>query len=154
METKKRLKFEGDPYSKITQAIGQFGRNETSTLTLGTIIDAPPEIKLEIDNDPNIYDKYDVYVAEHLTRHERVITVEYGFPRIWDKKTEIGDMQKVAASSRNNIGSAPSTPYENYVMENAMLRFEDVLKIGDRVLVECDDENMRYIILDRVVSYE
>lgn len=136
MQTSKRLKYEGDAYSKAVQLMRSIGRNETSTFRLGTITAAPPEIKMLLDNDPIEYDKQDIYVAEHLTVHTRRM-------RIYDNR--INGVTRVAA---NHVHG-----YDWIELQNAEVEYLDELKVGDRVLVECDDEKMKYIILDRVVSY-
>lgn len=137
--TDKRLKFEGDPYSQIVQAIGAFGRNETSTLSLGTILQPPPLIKLLLDNDPNEYDATDIYVAAHLTAHERRADIT-------------GSLVALPMSTE---GYTPHThQIKGITIIDATISFADVLQTGDRVIVECDDEKMKFTILDRVVSYQ
>lgn len=138
-QTKKRMKLEGDPYSKMAQAVREFGRNETSTLTHGTITSPPPDIKMKLDNDPIEYDAGDIYVAQRLTAHERVADVT----------------SALITTLMSTEGYSPHThKIDTILMKDAVISFTDELKAGDRVLVECDDENMKYTILDRVVSYK
>lgn len=139
MQTDKRMKYEGDPYSKWVQATRVFGRNETSTTRLGTIISPPPEIKMLLDNDPIEYDKQDIYVTQKLTAHQRIA----------DTFSEIITMPMSAEDHLSHTHQIQSIRQTDTVID-----FTDELKVGDRVLVECDNENMKYIILDRVVSYK
>lgn len=139
MQTDKRMKHEGDPYSKWVQATRGFGRNETSTMEFGTIISAPPDIKLHIDHDENTYDKHDIYVAERLTAHTRIADVE----------------GVVIASTMTPAGQGPHThDITSVSLKDAVIRYTDELKEGDRVLVECDNERAKFTILDKVVSYK
>lgn len=134
----KRLKIEGDPYSKLVQMMRKYGHNESSTLAYGTIISPPPAIKLAIDNDPIEYDAVDIIVAERLTAHERIADV----------------LAPVTASQMTATGMGPHThDITNITLTGARIQYRDELKAGDRVLVECDDENMRYTVLDRLVNY-
>ncbi|WP_342537365.1 DUF2577 family protein [Sporosarcina sp. FSL K6-3508] len=139
MQMQKRLKYEGSPYSQMVQAMRDIGRNETSTMEFGTIISAPPDIKLHIDHDENTYDKDDIYVSERLTAHKR--------------KADIIGL--VVASPMTANGQGPHThELTSISLKNAEISYLDVLKEGDRVIVECDNERAKFTIVDRVVSYK
>lgn len=142
----KDIKYEGDPFSTIVQAMRNVGRNETSTLTMGTILAPPPNLLLKIDNDPILYDKKDIYVAEWLTRHERVVTITH-------KEMELRDLGDKKENDYLDTDDK-AFPFTHYKHNYVVLKFEDLLKKDDRVIVECDDEKMAYTILDRVVKYK
>lgn len=139
MQTDKRMKYEGDPYSKWVQATRGFGRNESSTMEFGTIISAPPDIKLRIDHDETTYDKDDIYVMERLTAHKR--------------KANITGLVVNSPMTANGMG--PHTHQLTSIsLTDAEISYLDELKEGDRVIVECDNERAKFTILDRVVSYK
>ena len=138
MQTDKRMKYEGDPYSKWVQATRGFGRNESSTMEFGTIISAPPDIRLRIDHDDNTYDKGDIYVMERLTTHKRKVDI-------------IGLVEN---STMTESGTDPHIHQITSIsIKGAEISYLDELKEGDRVIVECDNERGKFTILDRVVSY-
>ncbi|MGN7387718.1 DUF2577 domain-containing protein [Sporosarcina sp. SAFN-015] len=143
---------EGNVYSKLVQTIRDVGYSKPVNIEIATVVDAPPNLRIKLDQDGLILEKDDLIVAEHLTRHERIVSVNYEYPKTW-LLADIGDMPKDADSSRNYIGSAQAIPYEKYEMLNAKMTFEDVLKPGERVILACLDEDMVYVVLDRAVWY-
>lgn len=139
MQKDKRMQYEGSPIAQMVQATRKAGRNVTSTMKVATITSPPPDIKMLIDNDPIEYDKNDIYVAELLTKHRRTIelyTDNIHLPMSWE-----------------GIGTHVHQTYE-LLLKEVEFDFMDELKKGDRVLVECDEENGIFIIVDRVVSYK
>lgn len=147
----KQYKIEGDPFSKLNQLFkeGSEAADGAAKIELATVTKSAPDLEITLDSDGLLLDKDTLIVAEHLTRHERIVSVKYTFPQL----VELGDKTADTASNRNNIGQAPDIPYENYEMQYATMTFEDVLKVGDRILVACLDADMTYIILDRAVFY-
>lgn len=139
--TDKRMEIEGDPYSKFAQAMRKYGRSSSSTMVHGTITAAPPEILLRIDNDDTEYDRHDIYVAEHLTSHTRIANIYSA------------DIDADVAVTSNGEEAAPTVIIEDMQQQDATILYTNELQVGDRVLVECDDANMRYTIIDRLVSY-
>lgn len=138
MQLDKQIKYVGSSYSQIVQAMRKVGRNETSTMEFGTIVSAPPEIKLLIDHDENVYDKHDIYVSQRLTAHERIADVA----------------GLVIASPMTANGMGPHThELQSIALKDAVIAYLDELKEGDRVIVECDNERAKFTIIDRVVSY-
>lgn len=120
-----------------------------------TVIEAPPELKIKLkSNQKLIIPKELIIVAEHLTRHDRIISINYEYPKTWIKDPDIGDGDKSTSSSRVNIGSSPATPYENYQMRYAKVTYEDLLKIGDEILVMSLQGGQTFYITDRVIKYE
>lgn len=148
----KRVSPEGSQYSQILQMMKRRGASKPVSIELATVTAAVPNLQITLDADGLPLDKGDLIVAEHLTRHDRVVSINYEYPKTWTK-AEIGDEPKDADSTRNNIGSDAITPFENYSMNYASMTFEDVLKVGDRVVVACLDDDMVYVILDRAVWY-
>lgn len=151
----KFTRYEGGWDSRMRQMMARAGaKSEGLRIELATVIEAPPNLKIMRDSDQMILEKEELVVAEHLTRHERIVSINYEFPKTWEKDTDIGDKTVDTVSSRNNIGQLPSTPYEKYEMKYATLKYEDLLLKGERVLVACDDVNMVYYIIDRARWYE
>ncbi|WP_153732526.1 DUF2577 family protein [Sporosarcina obsidiansis] len=119
------------------------------------VTQAPPDLKIVLKSDSKLpIPKEIIIVAEHLTRHTRIVSLNYEYPKSWEKISDIGDEAKETISSRTNIGSAPSVPYEQYEMKYARITFEDVLKEGDEVLVTSLQGGQIYYIADRVTRYE
>lgn len=145
----KRLKREGSPYSKFVQMVGELGYNKSVNVEIATVTSAAPNLQITLDRDGLELDKDDLLVMEHLTRHQRVVSIDYNHPNT----VELGDGSGETVSSRQNIGSTPSIPYEQFEMKYATMTYEDVLKVGDRVAVVCLEEDMVYMVLDRVVRY-
>lgn len=146
----KRLGREGSQYSKFVQMIREVGYSRPVNVERATVTSAAPNLRIKLDADGLELDKGDLVVMEHLTRHERIVSIDYKHPNT----AELGDGSGESVSSRQNIGSTPSTPYEQYEMKYATMTFEDVLKVGDRVAVVCLEEDMLYMIVDRVVRYK
>lgn len=145
----KRVEPEGSPFTKIVQFIRDEGYSKPVNIEIATVTAAPPNLKITLDGDGLELDGGDLVIAEHLTRHDRIVSLDYRYPNTVD----LGDGSEPTDSSRNNVGSAPAEPYEQYEMKYATMTYEDVLKVGDRVIVACLDEDMVYVVLDRAVWY-
>ena len=145
--------FEGNGSSKLAHVIQQLGHNTWVDLQFATVIEDLPNLKIKIDSDGLVLEKDDFFVLESLTRHKRIVSIDFEFPKTWKKKEYTGNETVETVSSRNDIGSTPSTPYEKYEMKYAELTFEDELKVGDRVIVACIDEQMEFLVIDRVKKY-
>lgn len=150
----KFTRYEGDSYSRLRQMMSKAGNKPSGVrIELATIVEPPPNLKLRRDSDQLLLEKEELVVSEHLTRHERIVSVNYEFPKKLSKEKDIGDKEANTASNRINVGQAPSIPYEKYEMNYATIRYEDLLLEGERVLLACDDDNMVYYVLDRAVFY-
>lgn len=136
--THKRLKREGDGASKLVQLIRDVGSNDSSTLTLGTVLSAPPEITVQLDNDPIVLDRGDLIIAQRLTAHDRIANV-----------FSANVLLPMSAEGYTTHTHAITS----ITLNDAVISYTDELAPGDRVLVECDDERMKYTIIDRAVTY-
>lgn len=112
----------------------------------GTVVKAKP-LEIQIHEKLKLTEDF-LDVAEHLTRHERVVSLNYLYPRNWPV-SRIGDAAKNAVSSRRNIGSGQTTPYEQYDMKYAKLVYEDGLKINDKVVLIRVQGGHRFLVVDR-----
>jgi hypothetical protein len=156
---KKRLKIEGDPYSKMVQLMSTHGYNKDVNIVLGTVTAAPPDLKIQPDNMPFELDKDDLIVLEHLTNHKRTITIR----KHPTEPTKIDINSTNVTEAMSVQGYIPHTHdvfslglvdvQNNFTFERAEIEYLDELKEGDRVSIACLDEDMTYIVLDRVVRY-
>lgn len=141
--------YEGDSITQLAQFIKQTGYNKPVDFLIATVTKAPPELEIKLDVDGLTLTKDSLIVSRNLTRHQRIIAIDYKHPQT----VELGDKTVSTASSRNDIGQAPYIPYETFSMQYATMQFEDVLKVGDRVIVAELSEDMTYIVLDVAHTY-
>lgn len=113
----------------------------------GTVTKAKP-LEIEVHAKLTLTEEF-LDVSEHLTRHDRIVSVRYEYPKRWSESTVIGDTDKEAASTRNYIGSSEATAYEKYEMLNARMTFEDGLVIGDKVTLLRMQGGHRFLVVDR-----
>ncbi|WNF07484.1 DUF2577 domain-containing protein [Brevibacillus borstelensis] len=135
-------RLEGSGFSQLRQVIAQVGRNDYDKLELATVTSPPPALRIKIDNMPIELEADDLVVAEHLTRHTRIVTIRHE----QDKERDVGD---TVPFPRDNDSTGSLAWTYSYVE----MQFEDVLKAGDRVLVSSMNDGQSYVILDRVRKY-
>jgi len=137
-----QLPVEGDAFSKLNSLFseGTNAADRAAKIELATVTSAAPDIEIKLDADGLTLDKESIIVAEHLTRYDRIVTIQH----VEGEQRDLGD------KTVTNI-SAPKT--DSYKHSYVKLTFEDVLKVGDRILVACLDADMTYIILDRARWY-
>lgn len=129
---------EGDPYSKIVQMIRTTGYSKPVNIEIATVTEAPPNLKIALDSDGLVLEKDDLIVAEGLTKHVRTVSLT---------SASFGGITTPAGTGPHTHG------YESIDIQAGVLTYEDELKVGDRVIVACLDEDMVYVILDRAVWY-
>ncbi|MET3657821.1 DUF2577 domain-containing protein [Sporosarcina psychrophila] len=127
-------------------ALDVIGTTNPVTWTYGTVVKSKP-LEIYVHAKLTLLEEF-LDVAESLTRHDRIVSIDYEYPKKWEKK-DIGDESKEATSSRADIGSAPSIDYENYNMKYAKLTFEDGLKINDKVILVRMQGGRKYLVADR-----
>lgn len=110
-------------------------------IELATVIKPPPDLKILIDGMTEPIGKEFITVAEHLTRHKRIVTITH------QEKAErdLGDKKKEDFLDTDDL-VAPFSSYKHNYVE---LQMEDVLKIDDKVLVL--SAASAFYIIDRVV---
>ncbi|UQZ84022.1 hypothetical protein SK3146_03234 [Paenibacillus konkukensis] len=123
--------IEGSNVSKFAQLIRNIGFNDYDQFELATVVSPPPSLRIQIDNMKVGLDATDVVVAEHLTDHERVVSLKDG--------------PDTAGTSGESSG--PS------YLENALLAIKSPLQAGDRVIVASANNGQTYVILDKAVKY-
>ncbi|MGE7271346.1 DUF2577 domain-containing protein [Brevibacillus panacihumi] len=141
------MRLEGSGFSQLRQVIAKYGRNDFDKFELATVLAPPPELRIKIDNMTTELDHTDVIVAEHLTRHKRVVTIEH--EELAER--DLGD--KIAQDGLDTDDMVPGNPITEYTHSYVELTFEDVLKHGDRVIVASMNDGQSYVILDRAVTY-
>lgn len=134
-----------EPIKRI--ALNAFQATNPVNVFFGKVLEADP-LEIEVHSKLKLTEEF-LIVSEHLTRHERVVTVEYEYPRTWDKEEEIGDEQKESESRRRPIGGSDMIPYEEYEMKFAKLIFEDGLKKDDKVILVRVQGGHQFIVWDR-----
>lgn len=80
-----------------TTAMAAFQASNPVNIILGEVIEAKP-LKIEVHSKLILTDEF-LLVAEHLTRHDRVVSVQYEYPKNFSKG-QIGDELKQASSKR------------------------------------------------------
>lgn len=143
----KQYKYEGDAFSKLNQLFmeGAMAADGAAKIELATVTKSPPELEITLDSDGLMLDKDNLIVAEHLTRHDRIVTIEH--EELAER--ELGDKIELDHLDTDEL-LVPITTYKHSYVK---MTFEDVLKKGDRILVACLDADMTYVILDRARWY-
>lgn len=107
------------------------------------VIAAPPDLQIKIKgNDKLIIPKELIVVSEHLTRHKRIVTIKH----VEGAEREVGDI-KPPPKDHDSEGSLA------FAYSYVEMQFEDVLKVGDKVMVETFEGGQKFYIKDRIVTY-
>jgi len=134
-----------------SQKKGMEGQQKEVRLELATVITPPPDLSILVDGLTIPFGKDFLMICEGMTRHERVVTIEH----TEGKERDLGDKTAKDLVSGdglyfdvNDERQDPHNQISSFTYENVQLRFEDVLKQGDRVLVA--SVGSLYIIVGRV----
>ncbi|QNK89446.1 DUF2577 domain-containing protein [Sporosarcina sp. resist] len=127
-------------------ALDVIGTTNPVTWTYGTVVKSKP-LEIYVHAKLTLLEEF-LDVAESLTRHDRIVSIDYEYPKEWEKN-DIGDEPKNAVSSRRDIGSAETVPYEEFKMKYAKLTFEDGLKINDKVILVRMQGGRKFLVADR-----
>lgn len=166
----KFVRYEGEWDSQLRQMMTKVGDKPSGVrIELATVLSNPPELTLRRDSDQLVLESAEIVVAEHLTKHKRIMTSRIcedprfrsGYPRrfetyIRDRSDDI----KSTMSHEDHMGHV-HTDYmiemdniqNDFDMVDLEVEYQDVLRVDDRVLLACDDDNMIYYVLDRAVFY-
>ena len=129
-----------------TTAMAAFQASNPVNIVVGEVIESKP-LKIEVHSKLILTDEF-LLVAEHLTRHERIVSITYEYAQNFSS-SRMGDALKQASSSRKNIRESEPNPYEKYDMKYAKFIFEDGLKIGDKVVLHRVQGGQKYFVSDR-----
>lgn len=138
---------EGNSYVKLLQMMKNEGYNKNTNIIIGKVISSSP---LEIDMGEYTIKEDDFFIAERLTRHSRIVTLNHQENAV----RELGDgteKDKVTSSKYpSDYTDDMVSPYTSFSYQYLELKFEDILKVGDKVIVLID--NSDFYIIDRVVG--
>ena len=150
-----RVGNEGNPYSKWNQLIRDKGYSKPVNIEIATVTATPPNLKITLDADGLTLDKDDLIVAEGLTRHVRTITFKSASNIRLASASISGDTKSGGgpAHTHGYDTIALNAVQNDFAIDEAVIEYQDELKVGDRVIVACLDEDMVYVILDRAVWY-
>lgn len=160
---------EGTGPARIVAAMRKYGFNQGDKMEFATVTNPPPELRIKVDNMTIELEKEDLMVAEWLTKHKRIISIrkmlthdpqfypKLGPTHIRDKSTKID-----SSMSPEDHMSHTHTDYmiemdhiqDDFNFDMAEVTFDNILNIGDRVIVQSIDEGQTFVIIDRVVRYE
>lgn len=127
-------------------AVAAVQASNPTQLLYGIVEKAKP-LEIRINEKIKLTEEF-LDVMEHLTRHERIVSLEYLHPHNWPD-SRIGDAAKDTASSRNDIGSGQAVPYETFNMQYAKMVSEDGLKKDDKVVLLRMQGGHRFLVMDR-----
>lgn len=123
----------------------------------GVVLTPPPNLTVKVqNNDKMILLPELLTVAEHLTRHERIVTLEHIEATIRNlgdgegKDLVTGDGKIFTQTDERE---APHNDISSFKYEYIKLQFEDVLKAGDKVLVQTYNGGQKFHIACKLVSY-
>lgn len=111
-------------------------KNEFNGFELATVIAPYPNLMIKVDGMKVELPAGNLVVCEKLLRNSRVVSLT----------SQPGTVRNLG--DRTAVNSANQASYA-YIE----LKFEDVLKPGDRILVQAALGGQKYIIIDRVVEY-
>lgn len=177
------MRLEGKPESKMVQLISEVGKNIDVQFRLGTVTKPFPDLTIEPDNTELKlkWEDGDFIIAEHLTRHERIISLfheqgkerflgdedgnNYGTNEVVKGQIKTENQDKIDV----DMSEEGQGPHEHEIKELELLhmeefempgeyehryfkiQFEDVLKEEDRVIIASINNNQTHVILDRAV---
>ncbi|HLO11484.1 MAG TPA: DUF2577 family protein [Pseudoneobacillus sp.] len=146
---------EGSSYSNLLNLIKDHGYNKDNHTVIGKVISANP---LKIQMDGFILEQGDFYIAERLTRHKRIVTINH----YENTERDLGDKKEkdyvtssgmgIQSDDRKGPLNGDTSPYVDttLVLNFVEIQYEDVLKVGDFVVILIDNND--FFIIDRVVS--
>jgi hypothetical protein len=138
--------IEGGAYTRLIQLMKRHGYNKDVDLLMATVISPPPNLRVKIDNMTVVLEADDIMVAEHLTRHSRIVTIEHQE----NAERNLGDRTEKDRIDTDDM----QVPYTSFSYNFVKLTFEDVLKAGDRVAVAEFQNGQQFMIVDRIKSYK
>lgn len=108
-------------------------------LIYGTVIKSKP-IEIEIHKDLVLTEEF-LDIAEHLTRHERIVTIEHNEMAV----RELGDKTEIDYLDTDNK-EYPATSYKHSYVK---MIFEDGLKINEKVVLVRMQGGHKFLVFDR-----
>jgi len=144
------------PGSKLINLIKDKAKEQIPNgIELATVIKSSP-LTIRVDNMDISLSGDDLIVCENLTRHERIVTITH----VEGTSRNVGDGSGLDLVSGDGdfftVNDQREAPFDtdgisSFVYEHVKLKFEDVLKKGDRVAVISLPGGQQYLVFDRVV---
>jgi hypothetical protein len=106
------------------------GHNQDVDLELATVVAPPPALKIRCNSDNLELDTEDLIIAEHLTEHERTVSISGG-------------------SVSGTV--TPSGNLTTFTLTDATMTIKSPLEVGDQVIVASANEGQLYYVLDKAV---
>lgn len=72
----KFLRPEGNQYSRIIQLMAEVGYSKPVNVELATVVAAAPDLMIKLDADELELGTEALIVSKHLTRHERIVSLD------------------------------------------------------------------------------
>ncbi|MDO7787119.1 DUF2577 domain-containing protein [Desulforamulus aquiferis] len=134
----------------------QAGQSATNPVQIleAEVVSAPPNLQIRLKQDAKmIIPKELLVIAEHLTRHQRVITITHQENVV----RHLGDGNASDMVSGDGliftVNDDGSSPLSGFAYSNVLMQYEDVLKVGDSVVIASFQGGQKFLILDRLVTY-
>lgn len=154
-----------DFISLIRTEIFKINRDENRGFELATVVSSYPNVAVKVDNMKLLLTKQDIVVCERLTRNTRVVSLKSSPESVRQLGDGTGtDSSSISKGSGRLISITDQADGHQHILEDLDLEnsafslnyiemdFEEVLKKGDRVLIQALPGGQKYIIVDRVVE--
>jgi hypothetical protein len=154
-----------DFISLMRNEILKVNRDENRGFELATVLSPYPNLAVKIDNMKLLLTRQDIMVCERLTRNTRVVSLKSTPQSIRQLGDGTGtDSNSISRDSGHLVSITGQTEghqhtLEDFDLENAAISlnyieidFEEVLKKGDRVLLQALSGGQKYVIIDKVVE--
>lgn len=120
-------------------ALAAFEASNPVNIIYGTVIKSKP-IEIEIHKDLVLTEEF-LDIAEHLTRHERIVTIEH----VEMTERELGDKKEIDYLDTDDK-AYPATTYKHRFVK---LIFEDGLKKDEKVVIIRMQGGHKFLVFDR-----
>ena len=110
----------------------------------GEVTKAKP-LEIEVHERLTLSEDF-LIVLEHLTRHERIVTIEHQEQTV----RELGDKKGTDVI----VNDGTTNPIKTYKHSYVKMIFEDGLNVGDKVVLARTSGGQKYIVFDRYYEGE
>lgn len=133
----------------IRKEVLKIFRNEFTGFELATVVSSYPALSVRIDNMKVSLGGSNLVVCERLLRSTRIVSLKSRPGTV----RELGDKTEEDKNRMSNSQDGFLKVDSEIEFSHVQLEFQDVLKVGDRVLVQAVPGGQKYMIIDRVVDY-
>lgn len=150
--------MKGSPASQLVQLIRCLAHNTDVTFELASVVAAPPELSIQIDNMSVPLEKDDLIVVESLTKYEKKIKLtSKGNAAIAETNQAGMGITSISGTNQNDQHPHMIISVEvsdaDLTIDEGTIEYDHELKKDDRILVACINKGQTYIILDRLVTF-